>query len=272
MTTNNFLIKKEKLISILNAYSSLLVAFSGGVDSTFLLAVAFQAKGESVMAVTVDSPFVSRRELQEATETAGRIGIRHEVITLDILADEKIAANTKDRCYYCKQSLMSALWRLASERRLKTLAHGANLDDAEDYRPGLRAADEMGVVAPLVAAGLTKSEIRSLSMDMGLETWRKPALACMATRIPYGTLITREALQRVEAAEGFIQSLGFESCRVRHHGHVARIEVPSDQLERVLDLKNRIEIIRELRKIGYLHISLDLEGYGSGRMNRELGV
>jgi pyridinium-3,5-biscarboxylic acid mononucleotide sulfurtransferase len=263
--------KKENLINILTGYNSILVAFSGGVDSTFLLAAARQIAGKKVVAVTVDTPFFPRRELRAAISITDRLNIPHVVLPLDIFDNEKIISNTKERCYYCKITLNTALRRLADQWEIETLAHGANLDDQRDYRPGLRAASEMGVVSPLMAAGLTKSDIRILSREMNLETWQKPAMACLATRIPYTTPITRAALNRIEKAEEVLQTFGFEMCRVRHHGHVARIEVPPEALEAVLKESTRWDIIRHFRKIGYLHITLDLEGYSPGRMNREIG-
>jgi len=264
--------KKAHLINILNSYNSILVAFSGGVDSTFLLAVAREVAGSKVVSVTVDSPFISRRELAATTVIANRLGVPHVILQLEILNDEAITANTKNRCYYCKKTLCTALRRLADEEKIETLVHGANLDDQMDYRPGLRAAAEMGVLSPLTAAGLTKSDIRLLSRKMGLETWRKPAMACLATRIPYATPITKAALHRIETAEEVLQTLGFEICRVRHHGEVARIEVPSEALETVLKETIRTEIIRLFRQIGYLHVTLDIEGYSAGRMNRQIGL
>jgi pyridinium-3,5-biscarboxylic acid mononucleotide sulfurtransferase len=268
---NDWVQKKEKLINILNSYNSILVAFSGGVDSTFLIAVTRQIPGKKVIAVTVDTPFFPRRELAAARSISDRLGVAHVVLPLDILTDQNVTANAETRCYDCKKMLNFALRNLADEWEIETLAHGANLDDLGDYRPGLRAASEMGVVAPLIAAGLTKMDIRILSREMGLETWQKPAMACLATRIPYGIRITREALNRVEAAEEVLRTLGFETCRVRHHDHVARIEVAPEAIEAVLKENIRKDIVRLFRKIGYLHISLDLEGYSSGRMNRDIG-
>jgi pyridinium-3,5-biscarboxylic acid mononucleotide sulfurtransferase len=263
--------KKEHLINILKGYDSILVAFSGGVDSTLLLAMTRWVPRQEVAAVTVDTPFIPRKELLAATAMADRLGISHRTLPLDIFENANVIGNTKDRCYYCKKNMISALRRLADEWGIDTLAHGANFDDLADYRPGLRAAAEMGVAAPLMAAGLTKSDIRILSREMDLEIWQKPAMACLATRIPYGTAITRPALDQIEAAEEVLQSLGFETCRVRHYAHVARIEVAPEALEAVVKEKMRKEIIRLFREIGYLHVTLDLEGYSSGRMNREIG-
>lgn len=263
--------KKENLIKMLKGYNSILVAFSAGVDSTFLLAAARWASEKTVVAVTVDTPFLPRRELAAAKSTADRLGVPHVVLPLGIFDNEEIIANTEERCYHCKKTICSALRRLADEWEIETLVHGANLDDQGDYRPGLRAASEMGVISPLMAAGLTKSDIRILSREMNLETWRKPAMACLATRIPYGTPITRAALDQIEEAEEVLQHLGFETCRVRHHGNVARIEVASEAIETVLRDDIRKDIIRLFRKIGYLHITIDLEGYSPGRMNREIG-
>ena len=196
------------------------------------------------------------------------LGVSHRIIKTQNLGPKELTLNSKDRCYLCKKQIGEALLTIANECNIKTIAHGANLDDAHDYRPGARSAEEMGWIAPLVKAGLNKADIRALSKEMGLPTWNKPAMACLATRIPYGSPITKEALDMVDRAEAVLLSLGFTTCRVRHHGDVARVEVPPDEFARFAEENIRNDIVRKFRDIGFLHISLDLEGYVQGRMNR----
>ena len=260
--------KKKRLIEILNGYPTLAVAYSGGVDSTFLLAAAQEALGECVTAVTVDSPIHSRREIREARDLAEALGVRHVTIPLDGLAAPGFAANPPERCYICKQFIFSEIIRAAASHGIQRIAHGVNLDDLEDYRPGLKAAEELGIVSPLAAAGLTKADIRALSRKMKLPTWNKPAMACLASRIPYGRPITRENLKMVEMAEESLLELGFIGSRVRHHGSVARIEVAAGDLKKALHKALRAEIVRRLKRIGYRHVAVDLEGYVQGSLNR----
>ena len=262
--------KKKRLIGILQAYDGLVVAFSGGVDSTFLLAAAHEALGDRVTAVTADSPIHSRREIREALETAKALGVKHVVVPFAEMTDPGFVANPPDRCYTCKQLIFGEIIRIAASIGMERVAHGVNLDDLGDYRPGLKAAEEMGVVAPLAEAGLTKADIRALSRRMRLPTWNKPSMACLASRIPYGRPITPEALKMVEAAEEVLQRLGFYGCRVRHHGEVARIEVVPGDLKKTMHPEVRAEILESLRKIGFRHVAVDLEGYVQGSLNRAL--
>ena len=262
--------KKKRLIGILQAYDGLVVAFSGGVDSTFLLAAAHEALGDRVTAVTADSPIHSRREIREALETAKALGVKHVVVPFAEMTDPGFVANPPDRCYTCKQLIFGEIIRIAASIGMERVAHGVNLDDLGDYRPGLKAAEEMGVVAPLAEAGLTKADIRALSRRMRLPTWNKPSMACLASRIPYGRPITPEALKMVEAAEEVLQRLGFYGCRVRHHGEVARIEVVPGDLKKTMHPGVRAEILESLRKIGFSHVAVDLEGYVQGSLNRAL--
>jgi len=262
--------KKKRLIGILQAYDGLVVAFSGGVDSTFLLAAAKEALGDRVTAVTADSPIHSRREIREALETAKALGVKHIVVPFAEMTAPGFVANPPDRCYTCKQIIFAEIIRIAASVGVERVAHGVNLDDLGDYRPGLKAAEEMGVVAPLADAGLTKADIRALSRRMRLPTWNKPSMACLASRIPYGRPITPEALKMVEAAEEVLQRLGFYGCRVRHHGEVARIEVVPGDLKKTMHPAVRAEILESLRKIGFRHVAVDLEGYVQGSLNRAL--
>ena len=262
--------KKRRLIEILKSYSTLAVAFSGGVDSTFLLAAAKEAMGGGVTAVTVDSPIHSRREIREACAIAKGLGVKHIVVPFGEITAPGFATNPPERCYTCKQLIFAEIIRVAASLEIRRVAHGVNLDDREDYRPGLKAAEEMGVASPLAEAGLTKADIRALSRKMQLPTWNKPSMACLASRIPYGRPITREALMMVEMAEESLLQLGFDGPRVRHHGAVARIEVAQRDLKKTLHKKMRAEILERLKQIGFKHVAIDLEGYVQGSLNRAI--
>jgi len=262
--------KKSRLISSLKQFDSLIVAFSGGVDSTFLLAVAKKIIKGNVVAVTAASPIHPERETKTAIKIAKNLGVEHIVLRSGELDSPGFAANTKQRCYICKKRLLENVLNISADRGIKHVAHGANMDDNDDYRPGTRAANEMGILAPLSGAELTKDDVRMLSKEMNLKTWNKPAMACLASRIPYGTAITQNALEMVERAEEFIMNLGFTSCRVRHHGSVARIEMNLDDIETMMKKSIREAIIREFRRIGFSHMAVDLEGYVQGSLNRDI--
>ena len=260
--------KKKILAEMLKDLGSVLIAFSGGVDSTFLLAVAHQVLGENAVACTATSLIYPSRELKEAIAFTKREGIAHELIPFDAMKLSGFSANNPDRCYHCKKHVFHELKNLAEQKGLKCVAHAVNMDDLSDYRPGLRAAEEMGVVAPLVDARLTKKEIRLLSKEMGLRTWDKPPMACLASRIPFGQAITAEKLRMIGEAEEFLADLGFLQYRVRCHESLARIEVETEDLQRIMEKPIRDRIISKLREIGFIHIALDLEGYISGSLNR----
>jgi len=262
--------KKEKLILILEKYNSLIVAFSGGVDSTFLLCMANKVIQENVIAVTAHSSIHPAREIEFTKKLTKSLGIKHRLIRSKEMNLPDFVANTKEKCYLCKKLLAQDLLKLGSEMGVNHIAHGANLDDLDDYRPGFKAAEEMGMIAPLLDAKMTKKDIRMLSKEMGLVTWDKPSMACLASRIPYGTPIKDEALNKVDRAEQFILSLGFISCRVRYHNEVARIEVSPEDFKKIFDDKIRTAIIGKLKEIGFLYVSMDLEGYVQGSMNRSL--
>ncbi|MCU0589899.1 MAG: ATP-dependent sacrificial sulfur transferase LarE [Desulfobacterales bacterium] len=262
--------KKRRLIEILKGCSALAVAFSGGVDSTFLLAAAREALGDRVSAVTVDSPIHSRREIREARAIAKALGVRHIVVPFGDITAPGFVANPPERCYTCKQLIFAEIIRVAASLGIRRVAHGVNMDDQEDYRPGLKAAQEMGVASPLAEAGLTKAEIRALSRKMQLPTWNKPSMACLASRIPYGRPITREDLVMVEQAEESLLQLGFDGSRVRHHGSVARIEVVPGDLHKTLRKEMRTKILKRLKQIGFKHVAVDLEGYVQGSLNRAI--
>ncbi|ACN14901.1 ATP-utilizing protein of the PP-loop superfamily [Desulforapulum autotrophicum HRM2] len=268
--------KLKNLVHSLKAYGKIAIAFSGGVDSAFLAAVAKDTCGSSV-AITVKSAFQSGQEAYNAVCMAEAIGIRHVVVQADVLGNSRIVKNTSERCYFCKKMIFSLLTDRADELGLKTIVHGANVDDLADYRPGLRAAREMGVIAPLLDAGLTKNEIRDLSRRAGLKTWNMDAQSCLATRIPYGDTITLEKLEMVENGERVLGALGFSGARVRFHGAVARIELKSQavgqglEMNKISEEKLRQTVVESFKKIGFKYICLDLEGYVMGSMNRSLG-
>jgi uncharacterized protein len=262
--------KKEKLSRRLQAYGSLLVAFSGGVDSSFLLAMAHQTLGDKVLAVTAGSAIHPPPETEFAARFAQERGIRHLTLSSKEMDLPEFKTNPPQRCYTCKKSLFRQLKGIAAEQGLQFIAHGANADDALDFRPGTQAALEEGAVAPLADVGLTKQEIRFLARDMGLPNWEKPSLACLASRIPYNEPITAEKLLMIYKAEQALSELGIAQCRVRHHGSMARIEVLETDFPKIMpaDLRNRI--VEKFRQIGYQYVTLDLAGYVSGSLNRVL--
>ena len=260
--------KKKQLEQAIAGCESLLVAFSGGVDSSFLLAVAAEVLGDRVVAVTSVSPVHPPREEAGARQLAERLGVTHLIIKTDEMRIPEFVANTPDRCYICKQHLFHRLQQIADERGLQHIAHGANVDDLGDVRPGFQAAMEMGVIAPLIDAGLGKEDIRELSRQMGLPTWDKPAMACLASRIPYGRELRIDALQRIDALESVLVELGFGACRVRDHGAIARIEIPERDIKRLVSQDGiRQEIVGHAKQAGFDFVTLDLEGYRQGSMN-----
>ncbi len=259
--------KHEALRTWLGGLDALAVAFSGGVDSTFLLKVAHDVLGRRALAITVAAAVHPRAELDEARQIASEIGARHEIVEVDALAMPAFQHNPPDRCYRCKREVFTRIKETAAVHGIAVVADGTNADDMGDDRPGLRALEELGVVAPLRDAGLTKAEIRELSRDIGLPTWDKPAYACLATRFPHGAEITADALQRVERAEAALQELGFKLSRVRHHGDVARIEVAPADVARIAAPETAAEVTAKLRAAGFRYVTLDLEGYRVGSMS-----
>jgi uncharacterized protein len=272
MCTQDLPSKAEHLRRLVAELRSVAVAYSGGVDSTLLLAVAGEVLGpDRTLALTVHSELTPALEQQRAAETARQAGIRHRVVHFNLLGDAEVSANRADRCYHCKRALLTRLKEIALDERLDALVHGANDDDAGDYRPGLQAAEELGVRAPLLEAGFTKADVRSLSRQMGLPTWDLPSAACLASRIPYDTPLTAEALARVEAAEVILRDVfSLRQLRVRDHFPIARIEVPQGDVARLASPDARQTIIRRMEALGYRYVTLDLRGFRSGSMNEQL--
>jgi len=262
--------KLKKLRTLLSGVERALVAYSGGVDSTFLLKVAVEALGPRVMAVTAAGPLYPAQEANQARRLARFLGVRHIIIGSDALSDPMFRANPPQRCYLCKRRLFSRLLDLARQQHAEAVFDGANQDDIRDYRPGMRAAAELKIRSPLREAGLTKAEIRRLSRKLNLPTWNSPSLACLASRIPFGTELTVETLCRVDRAEAYLRRLGFAQVRVRHHERIARIEVPAADLPRLSDPALRKKITVYLKRLGYSYITLDLQGYRTGSLNEVL--
>jgi len=262
--------KLNILREILQPLDSVLVAYSGGVDSAFLLKLCRDVLGEKVLAVTAKSPTYTSTELTNAIELARSLSVRHHIIESKELENPDFTANPPERCYHCKLELFSQLKGIAEEEELRNIVDGSNYDDLSDYRPGGRAADQLGVRHPLQEAKLTKQDVRLLSKEMGLSNWDKPSLACLASRFPYGTPITEESLLIVEKAESFLHSLGIGQLRVRCYNKTARIEVEPRDMHILLEEKNRHRILARLKELGYLHITIDLAGYRTGSLNEEL--
>lgn len=256
--------RREAILNRLRGLRRVVVAYSGGVDSTLVARLAFEALGDGALAVTAAAETMPQRELEDARRFAAAIGIRHRIIETHELAIAGYAENSPNRCYLCKKDLHSHLTALARAEGFEAVVDGTNIDDLGDVRPGLEAARELGIVSPFVEAGCSKADVRELARALDLECAEKPAAACLSSRFPPGTKITQEGLAQVEKAEDVLHELGLVASRVRHHDSLARIEVPPDEIPRVASEEVRREIVRRLRALGYAFVTLDLEGYRSG--------
>lgn len=262
--------KLDRLRAVLSAMDRVLVAFSGGVDSSFLLRVAAAEIGDRVVALTTRSPTAVDEDLTLAVTLAEELGVTHVIVDADELEIPGYAANPTNRCYFCKGNLYEICATEADRRGIQHIADGANLDDLGDFRPGLQAAAQRAIRHPLVEAELTKADIRALSRDLGLRTWDKPSSPCLSSRFPYGTPITRDGLARIAGGERVLRRLGFGECRVRFHDTVARIEVPAESIARLVQPEVRAELVREIKALGFLYVTVDLQGFRSGSLNEGL--
>lgn len=258
------------ILERLKPFSSAAIAFSGGVDSTFLLAAAKQAGLKRLLAITVACQFVPSEEVDFAKKMTEKLGVEHICLETDILNNPDVVRNSSQRCYYCKKEVFSLIKDTAQKAGLEFMLHAVNLDDLADYRPGLKAAEELGFFAPLAEAGFTKDDIRRLSKQMGLDTWDKPSQSCLAARIPYGIKIQHDDLLKVDQAENLLRTLGFDQVRVRCHGNLARIEVAADMIPKLFEEPAREKISTHFNQLGFTYTSIDIDGYRTGKMNDEI--
>lgn len=265
-------IKEQALTERIKAAGKLAVAFSGGVDSTYLVYKAHEVLGDNAIAVTIRSQVLINEDFEWTVEFCKKAGVKQVVIECDVFDSEQFENNPPDRCYYCKKMDFDAIKKAAAEYGITEVADGSNVDDTGDYRPGMRAMKELGIVSPLKESGLTKNDIRALSKEADLPTWDKPAAACLASRFVYGEKITTEGLIRVANAEKFIRDMGFRGIRVRVHGDIARIEAAPDDIELLTYGRTRKEISDELKRLGFKYVTIDIDGYRTGSMNEVLNI
>lgn len=260
--------KFEKLCKKIESYGKLVVAFSGGVDSTFLIKVATDLVGDSAIALTVRSPYIAKWEIEEAIQLSKQHGFRHHFVEVGI--PDVIVNNPSDRCYLCKGKIFSTIKEYAAEQAIEVVADGTNSDDTKDYRPGMKALSELDIKSPLMECEITKDEIRKWSKELGLETWDKPPYACLLTRLPYGTKIDINDLEMIEASEAYLIKRGIRAVRVRKQGDLARIEIEKSELHKIFDISTMSDIATHLKSLGFEQVTLDLEGYVMGSFNKSV--